>query len=177
MSPFRSLDQAELSGKRVLVRLDLNVPMENGRVGRPDDGLSVVSNVCSIIGAGSNGSRLCVLHRGYLGRGPVRNCSRSAPFRCARIRLRDGQRRKDIVRCHGLDGNLLDRLEAGRALRTVPKMTDVRAGAVFRLVGGDQFFVAANAVYSKRGMAIGAWRYDDWVCGSVGTVCAAPHRQ
>jgi hypothetical protein len=32
MSPFRSLDQAELSGKRVLVRLDLNVPMENGRV-------------------------------------------------------------------------------------------------------------------------------------------------
>ena len=32
MSTFRTLDQASLSSKRVLVRLDLNVPMENGRV-------------------------------------------------------------------------------------------------------------------------------------------------
>src|SRR5262249_12793998 len=32
MSAFRTLDQANLSSKRVLVRLDLNVPMENGRV-------------------------------------------------------------------------------------------------------------------------------------------------
>ena len=32
MSAFRTLDQADLDGKRVLVRLDLNVPMENGRV-------------------------------------------------------------------------------------------------------------------------------------------------
>ena len=30
---FRTLDQAKLEGKRVLVRVDLNVPMENGRVG------------------------------------------------------------------------------------------------------------------------------------------------
>jgi len=29
---FRTLDQADVSGKRVLVRVDLNVPMENGRV-------------------------------------------------------------------------------------------------------------------------------------------------
>jgi phosphoglycerate kinase len=29
---FRTLDQADLSGKRVLLRVDLNVPMENGRV-------------------------------------------------------------------------------------------------------------------------------------------------
>src|ERR1041385_1838452 len=29
---FKALDQADLSGKRVLVRVDLNVPMENGRV-------------------------------------------------------------------------------------------------------------------------------------------------
>ncbi len=32
MTPFRTLDDADLSGKRVLVRVDLNVPMENGRV-------------------------------------------------------------------------------------------------------------------------------------------------
>ncbi len=32
MPKLRTLDQADLSGKRVLVRVDLNVPMENGRV-------------------------------------------------------------------------------------------------------------------------------------------------
>jgi len=32
MTAFRTLDQADLNGKRVLVRVDLNVPMENGRV-------------------------------------------------------------------------------------------------------------------------------------------------
>jgi phosphoglycerate kinase len=30
--PFRTLDDLEVTGKRVLVRLDLNVPMKNGRV-------------------------------------------------------------------------------------------------------------------------------------------------
>jgi len=32
MSGFRTLDHAEFRGKRVLVRVDLNVPMENGKV-------------------------------------------------------------------------------------------------------------------------------------------------
>ena len=32
MTAFRTLDGADLKGKRVLVRVDLNVPMENGRV-------------------------------------------------------------------------------------------------------------------------------------------------
>lgn len=32
MKSFKTLDQAEVSGKRVLVRVDLNVPMENGKV-------------------------------------------------------------------------------------------------------------------------------------------------
>jgi phosphoglycerate kinase len=33
MSEFRTLDDVDLRGKRVLVRVDLNVPMEDGRVG------------------------------------------------------------------------------------------------------------------------------------------------
>ena len=32
MSAFRTLDQADVKGKRVLLRVDLNVPVENGRV-------------------------------------------------------------------------------------------------------------------------------------------------
>ncbi len=32
MSNFRTLDQADVMGKRVLLRVDLNVPMENGKV-------------------------------------------------------------------------------------------------------------------------------------------------
>jgi phosphoglycerate kinase len=32
MTAFRTLDQADVKGKRVLLRVDLNVPMENGRV-------------------------------------------------------------------------------------------------------------------------------------------------
>jgi len=32
MTPFRSLDNADVKGKRVLVRVDFNVPMENGEV-------------------------------------------------------------------------------------------------------------------------------------------------
>jgi phosphoglycerate kinase len=35
MTAFRTLDQADARGKRVLVRVDLNVPMENGRVTDP----------------------------------------------------------------------------------------------------------------------------------------------
>ena len=32
MKSFRTLDDADLRGKRVLLRLDLNVPTENGQV-------------------------------------------------------------------------------------------------------------------------------------------------
>src|SRR5262247_3199958 len=32
MSAFRTLDQADVKNKRVLLRVDLNVPMENGHV-------------------------------------------------------------------------------------------------------------------------------------------------
>ena len=32
MAAFRTLDQADVKNKRVLLRVDLNVPMENGKV-------------------------------------------------------------------------------------------------------------------------------------------------
>src|ERR1700674_3752390 len=32
MADFRTLDQADVAGKRVLVRVDFNVPIEHGRV-------------------------------------------------------------------------------------------------------------------------------------------------
>src|SRR5271156_5495026 len=32
MNAFRTLDSADLKGRRVLLRVDLNVPMENGKV-------------------------------------------------------------------------------------------------------------------------------------------------
>jgi phosphoglycerate kinase len=32
MAPFRTLDQADVFGARVLLRVDLNVPIDNGRV-------------------------------------------------------------------------------------------------------------------------------------------------
>src|SRR5258707_9295743 len=32
MTGFRTLDQAEVKGKRVLLRVDLNVPVQNGKV-------------------------------------------------------------------------------------------------------------------------------------------------
>jgi hypothetical protein len=37
----------------------------------------------------------------------------------------------------------------------VPKMTYVRAGAIFGLIGSDQLFVTLNASYPKCGTAIG----------------------
>jgi hypothetical protein len=54
-----------------------------GCIGRPDDGLWVVRQCCSILQAGSNSSMLCVFPYSNLrkGRGPVRNCRRSAPSR------------------------------------------------------------------------------------------------
>ena len=36
MDKFRTLDRVDLKGKRVLVRVDLNVPVENGVVTRLD---------------------------------------------------------------------------------------------------------------------------------------------
>ena len=59
---FRTLNQAKLEGKRVLVRVDLNVPMENGRVGD----LTRIERVAPTIReiAGKGGKAILLSHFG-----------------------------------------------------------------------------------------------------------------
>ena len=52
MSAFRTLDDAEIGGKRVLLRVDLNVPMENGRVTDATRVERVVPTIREIAGKG-----------------------------------------------------------------------------------------------------------------------------
>ena len=47
MIMFKTLDQADLAGKRVLVRVDLNVPVENGKVALP---FEVILRLASVLG-------------------------------------------------------------------------------------------------------------------------------
>src|SRR5205085_7750498 len=62
MSDFRTLDSANLSGKRVLVRVDLNVPMENGKVTDATRIERVVPTINEI--AGKGGKVLLLAHFG-----------------------------------------------------------------------------------------------------------------
>jgi len=59
---FRTLDQAKVEGKRVLIRVDLNVPMENGRVGD----LTRIERVAPTIReiAGKGGKAILLSHFG-----------------------------------------------------------------------------------------------------------------
>src|SRR5687767_14125213 len=53
MTAFRTLDQVDVAGKRVLVRVDLNVPMENGRVTDSTRIARVLPTVSEISGKGA----------------------------------------------------------------------------------------------------------------------------
>jgi phosphoglycerate kinase len=68
MSGFRTLDSADLKGKRVLVRVDLNVPMENGKVTdatRIDRILPTLNEI-----AGKGGKVILLAHFGRPKNGP-----------------------------------------------------------------------------------------------------------
>ncbi len=52
MSAFRTLDQVDLKGKRVLLRVDLNVPMENGRVSDLTRIARIAPTIAEIAGKG-----------------------------------------------------------------------------------------------------------------------------
>src|SRR3954465_4774574 len=55
---FKTLDSANLSGKRVLVRVDLNVPMENGKVA---DATRIERVVPTIMEIGDKGGKVILL--------------------------------------------------------------------------------------------------------------------
>jgi phosphoglycerate kinase len=59
---FRTLDQAEVAGKRVLIRVDLNVPMENGKVADPTRIERAAPTIREITGKG--GKAILISHFG-----------------------------------------------------------------------------------------------------------------
>src|SRR6476619_1075168 len=62
MTNFRTLDSADLSGKRVLGRVDLNVPMENGKITDATRIERVVPTITEI--AGKGGKVILLAHFG-----------------------------------------------------------------------------------------------------------------
>ncbi len=68
MSAFRTLDQADVKGKRVLLRVDLNLPMENGKI---SDATRIERIVPTIKELTSKGARVILLaHFGRPKNGP-----------------------------------------------------------------------------------------------------------
>jgi len=68
MSQFRTLDQADVKGKRVLLRLDLNVPMENGGV---SDATRIERAAPTIVELAHKGAKVILLS--HFGRPKERN--------------------------------------------------------------------------------------------------------
>ena len=58
MTPFRTLDQADVKGKRVLVRVDLNVPMTNGTV---SDATRIAASAVTINEIADKGGKVILL--------------------------------------------------------------------------------------------------------------------
>jgi phosphoglycerate kinase len=68
MSAFRTLDDVDLVGKRVLVRADLNVPMENGKIGDATRIDRILVNIREI--SEKNGKVILLSHLGRPKNGP-----------------------------------------------------------------------------------------------------------
>lgn len=68
LSPFRTLDNVDFAGKRVLVRVDLNVPMDDGRITDATRIDRVLANITEI--AKKNGKVILLSHLGRPKDGP-----------------------------------------------------------------------------------------------------------
>ena len=76
--PFRTLDEADLADKRVLVRVDLNVPMEDGRVSDATRIERILPTIREIVGNG--GKAILLSHFGRpKGRDPKESLKLLAP--------------------------------------------------------------------------------------------------
>src|ERR1700739_646845 len=69
---FRTLDQADVKGKRVLVRVDLNVPMHDGKVA---DASRIERNAPTIVELADRGAKVILLS--HYGRPKGRDASES----------------------------------------------------------------------------------------------------
>jgi phosphoglycerate kinase len=67
MPTFRSLDDADVKGKRVLLRVDLNVPMQDGKV---SDSTRIEEIVPTIIELADKGGRVILLSHFGRPKGP-----------------------------------------------------------------------------------------------------------
>src|SRR5579872_3236609 len=67
MKPFRTLDDVDVKGKRVLLRVDLNVPLEQGRV---TDATRLARVAPTILEISTKGGRVILLARFGRPKGP-----------------------------------------------------------------------------------------------------------
>ena len=92
--PFRTLDDVDVKGKRVLLRVDLNVPMEQGRVTDATRLERIAPTITEISGKG--GRAILLAHFGRpKGRDPKDSLKRGCPWRSIRI---GGVRRGCVAR-------------------------------------------------------------------------------
>ncbi len=83
MKSFRTLDQADVKGKRVLVRVDLNVPTEHGRIA---DATRIESTAPTIREIADKGGKVILLS--HFGRPTARNAEQSLkPVAAAAARI------------------------------------------------------------------------------------------
>ena len=68
MNAFRSLDDAAVNGKRVLLRVDLNVPMQDGKVSDSTRIAEIVPTIAEL--AGKGGKVILLSHFGRPKGGP-----------------------------------------------------------------------------------------------------------
>ena len=109
MASFRTLDQADVKGKRVLVRVDLNVPVENGRV---TDATRIERAVPTIEDIAKKGGKVVLLS--HFGRPKGRDPKQSLKLVAGEVARVLGRKVSFIDDCIGTDAKAaIGKLKAG----------------------------------------------------------------